>query len=325
MRSETNTVQPLRLRDMPHDVLMLFFVDLDLQSLLNIVEFDRALLDSAFHSFRAKYRNQTFIIKGSFDDELRANRPNLNSFSHQPNAIECNSFETGLNLLEYFGGAITNMVVDYEAIELNGRQTINAYIQRVCSELQSFQMINYDSTELDAFHQMPSVEIIDYANVRLENMGKLTNKSFPNMRRLNVRNIPVSDSMSLAIHFPALEHLDVGYCTFGFPTAQINGLIRHNPQIRYLKLSESPADFLEEVNDRLPNLKYLGLSWQMINFFTQKYKVIHFENVRSFALSGLSILGDYPFALNPNRLEELRLGIVYPQEKCELNTAEIAN
>lgn len=304
-----------RLRDIPEDVLQLFIENLDLRSIINLVESDDYLLQAANWGFRVKYGRKIFDISKPFTDDpsqfiLEPSSKLLPRSFNKRDTIHLRDFETILKVLKYFGGSITKLMIEFEVMHANEIKSILEYIRVFCTKLTTFDIRNGEEADIDQMHPMPTVQNVSITVVQLENMGELIERIFPNMKRLDIKNFQVTNPQCLAHHFPSLEHLDVSFFINGFRVSHIEDVVKMNPQIRSLRLHMCPVEFMKVIKNNLPNIESLELVWPLENFFQPGAKVVHFENMKTIAIDGLFKLIAFPFTFNPAKLKELRIGCI---------------
>lgn len=289
--------------------MQLFFEELGLSSMINLIESDDRLLRVANWGFRAKYGRMWFDISRPFTDD-----PNQFIVESSPirrpksDVIKLREFKTILKVLKYFGGSITKLLVKFEGMQVNQIQSINENISDFCTKLSTFDLRNGEETDINQLRPILTVQNVSIATIQLEKIGELLERNFPNVKCLNVKTFQVSNSQCLARYFPSLEHLDVSFFMSGFQVADIEAVVKMNPQIRSLRLHMCPTEFMKVIKDYLPNSESLALIWPLENFFQTNAEVVHFENMKKFTIDGRFKLVEFPFSFNPEKLKELRIG-----------------
>lgn len=302
-----------QLRTLPDDILALCFEQIDLQTLINIVDSDDALLEAANWAFCVNYGKRMFDIEMKFVE-------NPHEFIIEPfpssrlrsESVIINDFPTNLKLLSYFGRSITALNVDYDGMDANQIKLINNYISEFCIRLQTFDMMNCNETNLNDMHAMPSVENVSFSSPRLESIGDHLKRIYPNMQRLDVKNFEVSDSMCLARHYPRLKHLEIGFFVNGLNVRDVQAILQNNTQIQSLRTTLCPIEFLTVIKENLPNIETLELISPMTNFFRAGAQVVHFETIKTFVIHGQFIVDEFPFSFDPQKLREIRIATLDP-------------
>lgn len=112
---------------------------------------------------------------------------------------------------------------------------------------------------------------------------------FPNIRELTLKLESDTDFSYIDYVYPKLEALDLRLYSLAWNQRdQIEGLMQKNPQILNLTLVGHVSDYLESINEYLPNLQSL-----VIEKFYICEGAVQFNNLKHFYLRSKSNSGNY--------------------------------
>lgn len=258
------------MHDLPVDVLLLIFEQLNLYDLLNVSEADELLLPSTTWVFRQNYfHSQSFNID-SIDCTLYMSKKNI--------TLNNKSTEKLLNI---FGSSIQDLSISYSYLKPNLNGKINQLIRDKCSEnVQVFSISFYHgilhSGLIPAI--FPNVEQVNLCGAHLGNIVDCLGEKFPKLNTLQLISNNSNSDHLIDHHFP---HLETVMCE-NLNENVFKRLLQRNPQIKSVYVGGS-TNFLRIMHDNLMNLERLEigtLPWcpdRTIPFY-------HFETVKNFTL-----------------------------------------
>lgn len=122
-----------------------------------------------------------------------------------------------------------------------------------------------------------SVAFLNYCSLRFKENPLRTNELFPAVRRLTLNPLVDDDFIHFDFHMPNLEHVSLERSGRSY----FPHFLMKNPQIRSISLYSATPDFLQKVNDFLPQLETLKISqFELLN------GSIQFPNVTKFVTHG---------------------------------------
>lgn len=112
------------------------------------------------------------------------------------------------------------------------------------------------------------------------------NHSFPLMQKLEFQWSAPSNSSFIEHHYPHLKHLNFLDTDFSRNRAHFEMVLRLNPQLLSFHVNELvDAEFLQFVEQELPNLKVLSLSGFPIDFHDNQHeKIVRFTTVKELSI-----------------------------------------
>lgn len=310
------------LTDINIDCLESIFLHLNLPELLNLASSNKRLQKVAELVFIRKFRNKSVNIQNigvSSGRRLYVYR----------DVILIMDFKTALQFLRCFGHLISSLSFDFQrpyAINQDRYTELNdcviSYINQYCAEsLTSMSLINSPKDGLNyldrTFSKVQNVYIL---NCHLEPNWMKT--VLPNMRTIKYhdtkhKNVNLA---CIAHHFHQLEHFECGVSNdtaADFRREYMAAALYLNPQLKSFNgmlFSSTIFDvnFYKTMNPYLQQLDFLGVGWEIKDFFDYHGEPLHFKNVKRFELflqfSHFEQLPRIPFSFD--RLEEFAISLV---------------
>lgn len=167
-----------------------------------------------------------------------------------------------------FGFSISRLVINYNSMTPDQLSNINRHISEQClNKLREIEYVcNEDDLKLSEI--FPNVESVSFSVASKIRSSIDLIKMFPKMRHLQLKLGLIADPKMIAHHFPHLESVSIHFFSFqGFTEAQIEIFLKLNPQIKSIHVSSCTPQFLETMNNTLPNLESLELRDLLFEFF----------------------------------------------------------
>lgn len=212
-------------------------------------------------------------------------------FEEADNYIRVQYEETAANIVRRFGRNIRKLKM--ENVQMSGfidhRSTRDIYklLQEHCAD--TLNQFHFDWMKEDFFEHVSkpfkNVHIVslDKEVVGLEN--DRLNQVFPSMRSLYLNHVQNQNISTLASKYPNLEHLQAVYNVnqyhLGYVTETvITEIIRLNPQIKSIDLSNVNGILLQFISNHLKNLEKLTI----YNYDDENQIPIYFKYVKIFKI-----------------------------------------
>lgn len=242
---------------------------------------------------RQKFSTKTIVISETGYDQNFGNVVNMEEFDDR---IELRRYSAVPKILKHFGHLISKLVVFNEyTISADVAQSIYSAVNLYCSDsLTELQLFSQNSVFAEFKKPFRNVEYVALGGFfdDLSNSNMTFADLFPAMKKLWLNKFHSIDSNLLAHHFPHLTILTDEKQRWGDENSHqydsFVELIKVNPQIRNLTLRCAIPQLLLVVNDKLPQLEHLGLSFYR-DIDSNEYN-INFEHVKSIWVRGTGLI-----------------------------------
>lgn len=201
--------------------------------------------------------------------------------------LSVNEYKLGLKLLKYFGELFPVLGIHNNNFEPERAAVINRYANKYVSQyVTQFKLNVIDGTLEQYTNPFTAVKQVE-SIIKAETFGDVLpwSRLFPNVEKLQL-TLPLEGKFGfIDCELPNLQELTVVFDDESNGTRwqrneQIEGLIRKNRQIRYLKTDFCPKDYIKVINHLLPELETLILyKMHILN-----EEGVHFETVKRFVL-----------------------------------------
>lgn len=305
-----------KLIDVNDDCLQMIFEHLTFSDLFNLAIANRCLSEAASSVFRRQYSREEFKFTQYSIFMLQSRY-----FPHNQVASMSKSDDSAF--LHNFGVYLKRLNVNVD----NGRyESIEQFLLDKCSDSLTELTLGepehrwYAPEFRNVFEHIkkPFVNIVKLCLNRchLSAKGSCLSNWFPQLRYLSLFDVHFAELKSVIANYPLLEHFEigdsVGQCTL--TKKQILNLLSQNTQIRSLNVmmaaNDDDCNFLQRINEFLPELEQLHLSWEANSLDHVPDNVITFKNLKKLVLD---------FAFNSFSLK------VVPFEFDQLSELEINN
>lgn len=293
--------------DMNTDVQLIILEKLDVSDLASFGQTNHHISMLATDVFKRRYSKKIIEI---VDPKLIAK-----NVLDGNEVIYLSSYDTISPIFKQFGTSISKLRIVYSSCgndsDINLINSINDLITSKCSQnLVQMEIASYFESFFDGmtrpFERVKNLTIDGHFN-KLGNAHLSLVDLFPAVKRLTLPYIKTVDKSGIDHKFPRLEHLHVSIFNADDPLrlteADVENLLRKNPQIRSLILGCTSQTFLKTVNDLLPNLENLVLELFITFRNSDNAGTINFKNVKIFTMSSAFHTG--PNYIHFDNLEEL--------------------
>lgn len=271
---------PLQLMDLNDDCLEHIFEFLNLQDLVNIAETDDVFSPAAISVYSRNRRTKKKVF--------------VNLSPICCGQTDCVDVETNFDcFFRHFGHLTSHLLVN--ALGSNGTK-IEESLQKYClNSLRHLDLAFCDATDFEQIDKpFPHVEELTVIESKLgEKMSQL-NFWFPCLNRLELVYTSLSRSDYFEVNFPNLTHLEIYTQELDIPSSTMRELFRLNPQLKtLLLLYDYDMEFLQFMNQCLPQLEELEIWAPENRFLTFGDQKVHFKMMKKFILNASSRRGDF--------------------------------
>lgn len=284
---------------MNFDCLFLILERLNLTELLNVAEINDQFSTLSAATFRNKYSRLQVVVIDDFEFPGESNTNAIGRVFQQfgifhkkeekrfyadvsDTTIVLDDYDTILHTFKNFGRVIkrlklkTSILCSNQIAELMGN-LISKY------PFDSLVDVEFEETNDKLFtyitKSLESVESVRFEGTFLRAIpdGLPLNKLFPAVRRLELDSLTGDGLGFFNCHMAHLEHFSVDGINQESESCFADVMI-NNPQIKSVELNDNYPNFVEKLNELLPQLEELTLS-----DFTPSNGCVRFENVTTFS------------------------------------------
>lgn len=194
-------VEPVSLTNICYDCLERIFDFLDLQSLLNVAGTCAWLQHIVAVQFGEKFRKKRIY--------LDLHNPHARSWIHvHRNEINLSGLRNCLQFLRYFGGTISDLVVNYSDVGNETAGHVDQYINQYCvGSLVKISQVQRAFPITNLQKPFKNVEKLDITSSCLgKHLPKFVDL-FPNLQHLELYYVSFDAKALKNVSFPRLEHL----------------------------------------------------------------------------------------------------------------------
>lgn len=313
---------PTKLSDLDEDSLVKIFTFLSIDDLINIVEYDTYFTDAARHVVKTKNVKEHLTVTTDFDPEL-----------DNQNRSE--------KLLNFFGGVITKLIVNYHDDFHRFDKVIDDMIITKCRDtLQEIEFKNANYFTMYGIQQsFKSVQVVSFVRGSFSRLISDFSKWFPVAHTLNIRmqkHNKYFDRIQIR-NYPVLEHFGIARQTLDEDIHEpiFEKIIEMNPQLKSLTnifemypeddedqdwgLEERIAEFEAKetyINANLPNLQNLRLVF--IGDIYMRGNIIkkHFNHLKNLAIETNNSENLKNIHISTDEINSLTLCTFYLDENC---------
>lgn len=294
------------------DCLFLILKNFDLTELLSVAQVHRKLSMAAADVFHYKYSRLRIVVRDDFSIPEKSNKlldvasnsigrvfqrfgiiKNKNIPKPEENAIKIDVTDTAIRLDEY--AAVVNTFKHFGCVmkklkfttSLVFRHSKEKFLGNLISE-NKFNSLDeiwfYDSTDqllTGITKPLSNVETVRFERLHLDVVpnGLPLNEQFPAVHRMELNSLTGSGLGYFACHMPQLIHVSIkGIDLNNFQS--VIDIITTNSQIQSIELYDDEPNFVQKVNELLPQLETLTISTLKLSDGS-----IRFENVITFAIN----------------------------------------
>lgn len=266
-RAHSNTRK--RLIDLNADVLSLIVDQLDILSMLNLLDVYRSgiLSSVATMSFRRRFKipvhteSNTQLCVGSHYDGK--------------SIIKSSPYDVA-RMLRQFRGVTEHLVIKHSPTILS------QYVNKFASDSLITLDIQYLNNDTFSYFTKPFTRLEELL-LRDEIIGPHLplDQIFPNLRKLSLNAYYDTDFSFIFCKFPLLEHFFIDHPFKTRNETLLNNFFEKNPQIRSLKLSCLTQNMCNAINNHLTNVENMTIFWH--NFDIENDTT--FDHVKNFQVS----------------------------------------
>lgn len=280
----------IKLIDLNVDVLLLIFDELDLESVINMVEANSEFTSLGITRYQRMYGNKVKLLNGFQNDEkfleyvsyyMPRPTPTLNMFDS----------ELILKLFKYLAPAIQDVEFSAGKNGMNQSNTIGQYINKYGSKyITKLDLYPVDDNTFEQF-------TVPFEHVN-ELFIKMTpylrefklpvmafNQLFPNVRKLYlILQSTTANYSFFDCELPQFDELKISISNdVSQATDIIERLLSKNQQIRIIISLDFSKDLIKMVHTFLPNIECL-----MLDSFDTENDTFHFDHVKTFRVNRAS-------------------------------------
>lgn len=252
--------------------------ELNITELLKLSLSNESCRLQANAQYKSKYGNLTVLVS----DGMRENRDIIidnNRICVGPDILE--------DFLKAFGPSIESFSIWYFFISGPKHKEIGNWINTYLSEtLLELEVKHYTTGGFDdmkkSFKKVERMTFDGFWGDLSENTLSF-NELFPEMRVLNLSTGYFSGGHLFGNHYPNLVELN----THVESSEDLMKLLEKNSQLKKLRLVKTTMKLLHTVNDKLPNLLFLGFNMPQ-DLYSYKGPNITFEHIRAAAVRDFS-------------------------------------
>lgn len=240
--------------------------------------------DEARMVFNSKYKQRAFelqlwnlIRKYEAIDESKA-------------LIKISNYDLSQNFLNNFGDLVHQLAVSFYFDNGNhGREIVKAINDNCFESVSSLALTSCSGSSLDELQNtFTNVDSLTFSTIKLDlSSDKKLSKIFPNVKSL-VDETVASDWTFIDATFPRLTNFEVNFAENQSPDSvhqsHISSFLKNNTQIKELTIVRSNLALLKEVNEILPQLEQLSLTFLAGNFSGDQKDPVHFKAVKHLSL-----------------------------------------
>lgn len=260
--------------DLNSDVLFLIFTEFDLHGLVYVTKAIPQMLPFAHVAFQRNYKDYVVRIM-----QTDTERPFHDSVWDKH--IELYALRKSVDTLEIFGSIISKLFVLNRYISDDHSSVISQCINKHCAD--SLNDLNLHFIKANTFRQFTvpfnNVEVLVFyvADQKQINSGRLTlSELFPKVKLMKLGIHADIDYSFIEFEFPHLENLFVVATNGGFKGINhITELLKKNPQIRHIDLTDFPHNYIGTINNYLPLVENLTLDTIDLSVS------VHFEYIKN--------------------------------------------
>lgn len=247
--------------ELPVEILLLVFEDMDLKDLIAIAKSDPYIQRVAEMVYKAKFSKSPFEI----DDYYQCTGQVAGD-----ECVERLEFDSILDLFQVFGHLISKLVINHMSLREQPEKlrALNEHISKFMShsliEIKFSYLFNgclvglqepFAKVECVTFGNTGSIEPVDHSN----NMN--LSAMFPVVRQISLYgSSPFNNPKMMEQHFPNLESMEFksGMHEKSQPSI-LERRFQLNPQLRCLSFSKASWNVLEVISKNAPNIEHIQI------------------------------------------------------------------
>lgn len=279
------------------------FDNSDLDEILQFAKDSRVSDFVRKHIFPVKYQNYDYRLLANNNDDDQVQ----NSVSTHEKCFYFVAHNFFLEIIKYFGESIQKLTVYNTGTLTDERLTkIYQYVNEYCSESMTSLYLGYIKEHIlrqfeNPFPRLQNLTCMVKAHQARSMM--LFSKIFPNLERITVKfynstvenqingNRPDDGEMQHMEHMKHLKYIDIEVCggnstNMMMIESQLENMFEQNPQIQSLSYTSKLSNFMQVINEKLPNLEH----------FTMRYLD---SEVQALELNNVKRLSVYSYPTGP--------------------------
>lgn len=287
------------------DCQLMIMEDLCLLDLINSSIVNKHLSSVGSDIFRRRFGGKVLKIHGNRSEEEA-------KISDMKDSLIITDLDVSLKLITAFSQVIPKIEIDFEFIPAARHNELMQHVNKFASNSvvevslkgcngNLFQALNEPFVKIEAVQLGGKLTTLKSGSLEF-------NELFPALRRLDIRFLQIIDYESIEREFTHLENLSVVFLDEESVTeANINNLMKKNPQITFIGIQAITPAFMKVVSERLPKLVKIDCEFVTKEGAYAEDVEMHFKSVKEATIKGNAFFS--PMKLSFDRLESLELRI----------------
>lgn len=279
--------------------MYIIFEQLNLIDLLSVAEVNNNMHLVAANVFRYRYHQKRFMFIVDY-------AKNDAKMHEESDFLAIYDESIVVSFMEKFGNLVSRM----DMAMFPHKSESYAMLNRLVSAHSTESLVDLYFNEKFRLDQLTKpfkkVETVLYRTSytyshsysRMEKSFNQMNTSFPALRCL-IMDYPYLEKNYINCHLPHLENVYLTKTFDDYEDSPIKGLFADNPQIQSFRTDKTTQQFLETLQENLPNLQNLTLSERNIKNFTG-----HFDSVNKLTITETELFQNQ---LTFSNLQELQI------------------
>lgn len=233
--------------------------------------------------FKRKFGNKEILIDQTGIETVEA--------ALEAHSINIFNIDCVLQVLKQFGHLITKLKIYYERISVRNCVKINKILSEYSfNSLEAITLNDIDADKLVGLTgPFEKVEIVNFRRPYMTTQVMNMSQVFPMARAIHSTSLLLQYPIVIEENLPYLEDTNIG--SLLAESTRVERQLQLNPQLRNLSVQDCNWTGLKMIRRNFPQLEHLSL-FKLYGSSDIRNDVIHFENLKSFAISTFPELPD---------------------------------